>query len=57
VHDGKVLVMDNELDALFGNLPGWYEDRHPNLAGYNVIAAKTARYLTPLLKQLKRTDF
>ncbi len=50
VHGGKVVVMDNELDALFGHLPGWTGDRHPNLAGYNVIAVETAKYLTPLLK-------
>lgn len=41
----RVVVMDNELDGLFGHLPGWYGDRHPNLAGYNVIARETAKYL------------
>lgn len=51
VHNGSVLVMSNELDAILGNLPGWYGDRHPNLAGYNVIADETARYLTPLLRK------
>jgi len=45
-----VEIMDNELDALFGHLPGWTGDRHPNLAGYNVIAVETAKYLTPILK-------
>lgn len=49
VFDGKVEVMDNELDAVFGHLPGWYSDRHPNLAGYNVIAAATAEYLGRIL--------
>ncbi|MCG8601297.1 MAG: SGNH/GDSL hydrolase family protein [Verrucomicrobiales bacterium] len=51
VTGGRVEVMDNELDALFGHLPGWFGDRHPNLAGYNVIADETAKYLTPILKK------
>jgi lysophospholipase L1-like esterase len=51
VYDDKLVVMDNEYDAIFGDLPGWYSDRHPNLAGYNVIAVETAKYLIPLLRQ------
>jgi lysophospholipase L1-like esterase len=47
----SVVVMDNELDGILGELPGWYGDRHPNLAGYNVIADETARYLAALLRQ------
>lgn len=43
-------IMDNEFDSIFGNLPGWFGDRHPNLAGYNVIADETAKYLTPILR-------
>lgn len=42
--------MANELDAIIGHLPGWYSDRHPNLAGYNVIADETAKYLAKLLR-------
>lgn len=53
VHGDRVEVMSNELDALFGDLPGWFGDRHPNLAGYNVIAVETAKYLAPLIR--KRT--
>ncbi len=45
VNGAGVEVMDNELDAILGHLPGWYGDRHPNLAGYNVIADETAKYL------------
>ena len=45
-----VVVMDNRLDAIFGQLPGWFGDRHPNLAGYNVIASETAKFLTPILR-------
>ncbi len=45
VRGPSVEVMCNELDAILGQLPGWYGDRHPNLAGYNVIADETAKYL------------
>lgn len=45
-----VEVMDNRLDAHFGNLPGWYGDRHPNLAGYHVIGDETAKFLAPLIR-------
>ena len=47
----QVVVMSNELDAILGDLPGWYSDRHPNLAGYNVIAHETAKYLAKLLRR------
>ncbi len=50
VHGGRVEIMDNEFDALFGHLPGWFGDRHPNLAGYNVIADETAKYLAELIR-------
>ena len=49
VHSDQVMVMDNELDAILGHLPGWFGDRHPNLAGYNVIADETAKWLAPQL--------
>lgn len=45
----RVVVMDNELDGILGHLPGWYGDRHPNLAGYYVIADETAKWLGPKL--------
>lgn len=48
--DPKIVVLDNRLDAIFGQLPGWYGDRHPNIAGYNVIADETAKYLAPLIR-------
>ncbi len=50
VRGTSVVVMDNRLDAHFGNLPGWYSDRHPNLAGYHVIGDETARFLAPLIR-------
>ena len=49
--DPTIVVMDNRLDAIFGHLPGWFSDRHPNLAGYNVIAAATAKFLAPILHE------
>jgi len=51
VHGTSVLVMSNELDGILGHLPGWSNDRHPNLAGYNVIADETAKYLAPLIRE------
>ncbi|QDU80979.1 GDSL-like Lipase/Acylhydrolase [Polystyrenella longa] len=50
VHGESVLVMSNELDGILGHLPGWTSDRHPNLAGYNVIADETAKYLAPIMR-------
>jgi lysophospholipase L1-like esterase len=32
-------------------LPGWTSDRHPNLAGYNIIADETAKWLAPLIRE------
>ncbi|MEZ0273265.1 MAG: SGNH/GDSL hydrolase family protein, partial [Roseimicrobium sp.] len=32
----RVEVLDNQLDAVLGHIYGWYADRHPNPAGYNV---------------------
>jgi len=49
-----VEVLDNRLDAHFGDLPGWFGDRHPNLAGYRVIADETARFLAPIIRQRNR---
>jgi len=46
-----VEVLDNRLDAHFGQLPGWFSDRHPNLAGYHVIGDETARFLAPLIRK------
>ena len=46
-----VEVLDNRLDAHFGHLPGWFGDRHPNLAGYHVIGDETAKFLVPLMRK------
>jgi lysophospholipase L1-like esterase/nicotinamidase-related amidase len=48
--DPAVVVLDNRLDGIFGHLPGWAGDRHPNLAGYNVIADETAKWLAPVIR-------
>jgi len=52
--DPFVVVLDNRLDAHFGNLDGWFGDRHPNLAGYRVIADEAARFLAPIMRQRSR---
>lgn len=46
-----VVVLDNRLDAHFGGLDGWFSDRHPNLAGYRVIADETAKFLAPIMRR------
>lgn len=48
--DPQVVVLDNRLDAIFGHLPGWFGDRHPNQAGYNVIASETTKWLAPVIR-------
>ena len=50
VRGNSVVVMDNRLDAHFRELPGWFSDRHPNLAGYHVIGDETAKFLAPRLE-------
>ncbi len=49
--DPAVVVLDNRLDGVLGHLPGWFGDRHPNVAGYNVIADETAKFLAPIIRQ------
>lgn len=53
--DPQIVVLDNRLDAFFGHLPGWFSDRHPTLAGYNVIASETAKYLAPMIRKDQAT--
>lgn len=50
VRGNSVVVMDNRLDVHFRDLPGWFGDRHPNLAGYHVIGDATARFLAQQLR-------
>ncbi len=53
VSGNSVVVMDNRLDAHFRELPGWFNDRHPNLAGYHVIGDETAKYLAKRIRDRK----
>lgn len=45
-----VRVQTNEFDPLFGHLPNWYKDRHPNTTGYRFLADETVKYIVPKLK-------
>jgi lysophospholipase L1-like esterase len=54
VSGGRVVVMDNRLDAHFRELPGWFGDRHPNLAGYHVIGDESARFLANQIRERKK---
>lgn len=54
--DPYIVVLDNRLDPIFGHLPGWYSDRHPNQAGYNVIASETAKYLGTMIRARQGKD-
>ncbi|TXT38096.1 MAG: gluconolactonase precursor [Planctomycetota bacterium] len=51
VKGNSVVVMDNQIDAHFRDLPGWFGDRHPNLAGYHVIGDETAKFLAKQLRE------
>jgi lysophospholipase L1-like esterase len=55
IRGGQVVVMDNRLDAHFRELPGWFGDRHPNLAGYHVIGDESARFLAKLIREKRTT--
>lgn len=45
-----VRILTTELDPIFGNLEGWYNDRHPNPMGYRLLAFETVNYILPKLK-------
>jgi CubicO group peptidase (beta-lactamase class C family)/lysophospholipase L1-like esterase len=51
VRGNDVVLMDNSLDAHFRGVPGWFADRHPNLAGYHVIGDEAARFLALFLRE------
>jgi lysophospholipase L1-like esterase len=51
VAGNDVVVMDNLLDAQFAAVPGWFADRHPNLAGYHVIGDEEAKFLAPRIRE------
>jgi lysophospholipase L1-like esterase len=54
VRGGEVVVLDNLVDAHLCGVPGWFADRHPNLAGYHVIGDEAARFLAPLIRERLR---
>jgi lysophospholipase L1-like esterase len=49
----QVVIMDNTLDAHLRDVPGWFGDRHPNLAGYQVIGSEAAKFLAPLIRKVR----
>jgi lysophospholipase L1-like esterase len=51
VKGNGVVVLDNLLDAHLRDVPGWFRDRHPNLAGYHVIGDEAARFLAPRIRE------
>lgn len=46
-----VYILDNLLDVHMAKVPDWFKDRHPNLAGYQVIGKQIAGYLAPRLRE------
>jgi lysophospholipase L1-like esterase len=54
VKGGEVVVLDNLVDAHLRGVPGWFADRHPNLAGYHVIGDEAARFLAPLIRERRK---
>ena len=50
-----VVVLDNRLNAHFRDVPGWFRDQHPNLAGYHVIGDESAKFLAPLIRERHET--
>jgi lysophospholipase L1-like esterase len=51
VRGDDVVVLDNVMDAHLRDVPGWFGDRHPNLAGYHVIGDEAAKFLAPLIRE------
>jgi lysophospholipase L1-like esterase len=51
----SVVVLDNRMDAHMHDVPGWFNDQHPNLAGYHVIGDESARFLAPLIRERIKT--
>ncbi|MCB9766552.1 MAG: SGNH/GDSL hydrolase family protein [Candidatus Omnitrophica bacterium] len=49
--EGEICVLDNRLDAHLKDVPGWFGDKHPNLAGYHVIGDELAIQLAPAIRE------
>jgi hypothetical protein len=54
VKGNDVVVLDNLLDAHLRDVPGWFRDRHPKLAGYHVIGDEAAQFLAPRIRERVR---
>lgn len=50
-NETEIVVMDNRLDVHLRDVPGWFDDKHPNSAGYHIIGALEARFLVPGIRQ------
>ncbi len=46
-----VYTFDNLLDVHLAEVPGWFQNRHPNPAGYQVIGAQLADYIGRRLRE------
>ena len=49
--EGQICVLDNRLDIYLRDVPGWFSDQHPNLAGYQCIGAKLAEFLAQRIRE------
>jgi lysophospholipase L1-like esterase len=49
--DGQIVVMDNRLDVHVRDVPRWFSDKHPNLAGYHIIGDEEAKFLAPRIRE------
>jgi lysophospholipase L1-like esterase len=52
--DPVVYVADSLLDVHLAQVPGWFKDRHPNLAGYQVLGKQLAAYLASRIREKQR---
>ncbi|MSQ97498.1 MAG: SGNH/GDSL hydrolase family protein [Gemmataceae bacterium] len=51
-----VHVGDNLLDVHLAKVPDWFKDRHPNLAGYQVLGTQLAGYLALRLREKAKVE-
>jgi lysophospholipase L1-like esterase len=53
INGNTVCILDDTIDARLSDVPGWFADRHPNLAGYAVIGSELANYLAPQIRSMQ----
>lgn len=51
IRGGVVYIGDNLLDIHLANVPDWFKDRHPNLAGYHVLGTQLAGCIASRLRE------